>query len=91
MLVVIGSGGGGEASPEHLRNGREMRAVDDAVENFPAESAALERSHNQVQVHVVLAVVLGPMEAHPELILAPAWMVLFQEFDTDLLHVTEKL
>ena len=44
-----------------------------------------------MQVQVVLAVVPGPMEAHPELLLTLAWMVLFQEVGTNLLHVTEKL
>ena len=44
-----------------------------------------------MQVQVVLAVVPGPMEPHPELLLALVWMVLFQEVGTNLLHVTEKL
>ena len=80
-----------EASAEDLGDRGQVRAVDDTVAEFAAESAAEERCHDQVQVHVVLAVVPRAVEPHPKLIFALLWVPLAQKSAADLLHVTEKL
>ena len=65
-----------EASAEDLGDRGQVRAVDDTVAEFAAESAAQERCHDQVQMHVVLTVVLGPVESHSELVFALLWVLL---------------
>ena len=74
-------------SSKNFRDRGEVRAIDDAIENFSFEPAALERSHDQVQVHVVLTVKLGSMKAHPELIFTLFWVSIFEEFIPNLFHV----
>ena len=67
-----------------------MRTVKNAIVYKSLQPVASEGQDYQVQVHMMLAVIIGPMEAHAQFVCTLVTVVRLQELSTDLFHVTQK-